>query len=92
MKMVQMRQQGASEGGGSGAQLQVKHSADEMTGPLAAAIEQFGQHLAQTHAQQMEANRQQTELLTHVAKHIAAPKRIVRDAKGRASHTETILQ
>ncbi len=72
------------------ATVQVKHSADEMTGPLAAAVEKFGQHLTEHHAHQAQQHAKHTELMVTALKHAAAPKRIVRDSKGKALGVETV--
>lgn len=65
------------------AQISVKHGADEITGPLASAISQFGEHMSKHH-------EQQAEMMAHLLKAAHAPKRVVRDAKGKVSHVETM--
>jgi hypothetical protein len=83
-KIYAMHAKAAQSGEGK-ATIQVKHGADELTGPLSQAIDLFGHHLAH-HTQA------QTEAITAALKHANAPKRVVRGKDGKVSHVEPITQ
>ena len=59
----------------------------------AQSINMLAQHLKQLHQSHAEAHKQTTEALSHVIKHLAAPKKIIRDPKtNRAIGSERVLQ
>lgn len=93
---LNMKQRAASlshaDGGGDGARasIEVRHGAAELTGPLASVVQELGQHMAAAHTNMVEAHGRQMEALTKVMEHAAKPRRLVRDAKGRATHSEVM--
>jgi hypothetical protein len=58
------------------ARIEVKHSADELTGPLALVVEQLGQHLANNHAAQQQSQAAHTHALMEAVSQSNKPKRI----------------
>jgi hypothetical protein len=75
---------------GPKASIEVKHGADEITGPMGAAIEKMGNHLSEAHKAMMEHHQHQNMMMSEVMRHVSAPKRVVRDKQGKISHTEAI--
>ena len=77
------------------ATVEVKHGAEQLTGPIGEAISTLGQHLANSHQSMMESHRQhmdqQNQMLNALALHITAPKRVVRGKDGKVSHVETVV-
>ncbi len=72
------------EKSGSKASIEVKHGADEITGPLSEVVSSLGELVTKSQATQ-------SEMLLAAMKEMSRPKRIVRDPKtGKASHTEAI--
>jgi hypothetical protein len=50
-------------------------------------------HLSKLHDAHAQSHKQTAEALSHVIKHLAAPKKIIRDPKtNRAMRSETVLQ
>jgi hypothetical protein len=80
-KMEEMK---AKPKGKAKASIEVKHGAEELTGPLGEVVKQLGDTVIKSQAQQ-------SEMLLAAMKEMSRPKRIVRDPKtGKASHTEAI--
>lgn len=65
------------------ASIEVKHGAEEITGPMSGVVAQLGHHLA-THSQA------QTQAIVGALQHAAKPKRVVRGKDGKVSHVETV--
>jgi hypothetical protein len=72
------------------ASIEVKHGANEITGPLADAIGQFGNHMTAMHERMHQALNQHAEMMHQTIKQASAPKRVVRDKNNRVSHVETM--
>jgi hypothetical protein len=68
---------------GPKASVEVKHGADELTGPLGDMLNKFGEAMTASQAQAMQA-------LAETIARANAPKRVVRDKNGRVSHVETM--
>jgi hypothetical protein len=78
------KMQQTSAGGKAKASIEVKHGADEITGPMSEVVSALGEHVSKSTAAQ-------SEMLLTAIKEMSRPKRIVRDPKtGRASHTESV--
>lgn len=82
------------QGEGSTATLQVKHGADEITGPVGDAITMLAQHVTHSQAQMAkhvsDTHKANTDAVMAAVNQLNKPKRIVRDKNGRPSHVETI--
>ena len=76
------------------AAIKVEHGAEQLTGPLAGIIGAFGEHMANTHAQMLEAqskaHNQHMEGLKELAKQMSAPRQIIRGKDGRAIRSEPV--
>ncbi len=86
-----MTQQGAKNEGPS-AQIQVKHGADELTGPIGEAIEKFGQFISEGHTKLADGQAQQAEMIAEAVKAMTAPRRKVpkRGSDGRITHIDEV--
>lgn len=65
------------------ASVEVKHNSKDIAGPISEVVAQLGQHLA-------NHSTAQTQAILGAIQHLAAPKRVVRDAQGRVSHVESV--
>jgi hypothetical protein len=72
------------------AAIEVKHGADQLTGPLSEMLGKFGDHLSKSHEATTQAHQQHAQVMHEALKHISAPKRIIRDKHGKVSHLEAI--
>jgi hypothetical protein len=64
--------------------------AQSVTDGFTGGFKHMTEHLSQAHQQTMDAHKQTAEAIGQMLKHASAPKRVVRDAKGKISHVETI--
>ncbi len=71
------------------ARIEVKHSADELTGPLALVVEQLGQHLANSHAAQQQSQAAHTQAIMETIAQNNKPKRI-KGPSGKVYHIEHV--
>mgnify|MGYP001568646546 CR=1 FL=1 len=74
---------------GPKAAIQVKHSADEMTGPLGEMLTAFSKSLADHAERQGESQKMQNEVLAQAMKAMGAPRR-ARKNKDGSWQTETV--
>jgi hypothetical protein len=79
MKTEQAKQK-AEEG--PKAAIQVKHSADELTGPLGEMLSQFSKALAEQSDRQSESMKQQSEAMAAALKQMSAPRRARKNKDG----------
>lgn len=81
-----MTQQSAKQSEGPSAQIQVKHGADEITGPIGDAIAKFGEHISAGQAQH-------AEMIGGAIKAMTAPRRKVpkRGPDGKILHVDEMM-
>jgi hypothetical protein len=78
-KMVQAKAKPA--GRGAKASIEVKHGAEEITGPMADVVSKLADHVTQS-------TKTNTQAILSAVKELGRPKRIVRDKNGKPSHVE----
>jgi hypothetical protein len=85
-KLAASTQEQKAKAQGNTAAIEFKHNTDSIAGPLADAVGQIGQHLAQTQASHsqniLEALNRQGEVMANVLAKHAAPKKITKGSDG----------